>query len=522
MASLPVRHPVPGGPAALLEAAMSSISPPTAVPPPSARRTRPVRLIVGLLLAVLGLPLLLAGVGLGWTLGTQRDSDGFLNAPAARVDSPTVAVTSNALTLGEIGPASWWAARDVAALRIQVTSRGDRPVFIGIAPSAGVSSYLATVAHDEVSDLATDRSTLTLTRRGSGGDLSTPPTEQPFWVGQVEGSGSQVLTHDLAPGTYTAVIMNADGSPGVAVDLRVGARLAMLTPLAWVLGLVGLVLIVCGALLAVSGVGGSASAAAAPSDPGGPDLLAPVTERGTPVTLSGRQAPVLSRWLWLVKWLLAIPHFVLLAVLWVAFAALTLIAFVAILITARYPRGLFDFNVGVLRWTWRVQFYATSAIGTDRYPPFTLDRTDYPAELDVAYPPQLSRGLVLIKSWLLAIPHLIILGVLAGTWRFGEDDQGRFAVSGLIGALTLAAGILLLFTGRYPRPLFDLLVGLNRWACRVIAYIALMTDTYPPFRLDQGPSEPGPRAPDGPDPRAPQQYGPQEQAAGAGRGGDSR
>ncbi len=96
-----------------------------------------------------------------------------------------------------------------------------------------------------------------------------------------------------------------------------------------------------------------------------------------------------------------------------------------------------------------------------------------------------------------------MLGVLAGTWQLGDGDGFHLAVGGLIGALTLAAGLLLLFTGRYPAPLFDLLVGLNRWAYRVTAYVALMTDTYPPFRLDQGPADPGgvgpaPSTPDAP------------------------
>jgi len=210
----------------------------------------------------------------------------------------------------------------------------------------------------------------------------------------------------------------------------------------------------------------------------------------TPVTLVGAQDPQLNRGLWLVKWFLAIPHFVVLALLWLVFVVLTVVVFFAILVTGRYPRGLFDLNVGILRWTWRVQFYATAAIGTDRYPPFTLDHTDYPADLDITYPERLSRGLVLVKSWLLALPHLIVVGVLVGTWQFGDAHGIQFAVGGLIGALTLAAGLLLLFTGRYPASLFDLLVGLNRWVYRVTAYIALMTDTYPPFRLDQGPAEP--------------------------------
>jgi len=214
---------------------------------------------------------------------------------------------------------------------------------------------------------------------------------------------------------------------------------------------------------------------------------------GSPVTLEGTLEPTLSRWLWLVKWLLVLPHLFVLFFLWVAFFAVSVIAFFSILFTGRYPRSLFEFNVGVLRWTWRVSYYSYAALGTDHYPPFTLaDVPDYPAHLDIAYPERLSRGLVLVKWWLLAIPQYLVVGILAGgaaTARSGTDQSATWGTGGLIGLLVLIAAVILTFTGSYPRPIFDFVLGLNRWVVRVVAYAALMTDRYPPFRLDTGGSE---------------------------------
>jgi Domain of unknown function (DUF4389) len=214
-----------------------------------------------------------------------------------------------------------------------------------------------------------------------------------------------------------------------------------------------------------------------------------------PIRIEGELDAGVSRWLWLVKWLLAIPHFIVLVFLWLTVLVLTVVAFFAILFTGRYPRGIFDFNLGVMRWTWRVAFYSYAALGTDRYPPFTLDDVpDYPARFDVDYPERLSRGLVLVKWWLLAIPHYIVVGILLGggsyaasraydrAWGFGFQ-------TGLIGILVLFAGVALLFTTRYPRGIFDFVLGLDRWVARVTAYVFLMRDEYPPFRLDQGGAE---------------------------------
>jgi Domain of unknown function (DUF4389) len=218
-----------------------------------------------------------------------------------------------------------------------------------------------------------------------------------------------------------------------------------------------------------------------------------------PVRVEGRLEPELSRWLWLVKWLLAIPHYILLAFLFIAFFVTTIVAFFAILFTERYPRGIFDFNVGVLRWAWRVAYYSYGALGTDRYPPFTLGEVpDYPATLEVPYPERLSRGLVLVKWWLLAIPHYLLLSIFlgggayatSGSWEDGtHGEEWTGGRPGLIVLVVFFAGVALLFTTRYPRGIFRFALGLDRWVLRVVGYAALMTDAYPPFRLDQGGEE---------------------------------
>ena len=204
-----------------------------------------------------------------------------------------------------------------------------------------------------------------------------------------------------------------------------------------------------------------------------------------PVVVEATLDARLSRGLWLVKWILALPHVVVLAFLWIAYVLVSIVAFFAILFTERFPRPLFDFNAGVLRWTWRVAYYSYGALGTDRYPPFSLgEEPTYPARLTITYPERLSRGLVLVKWWLLAVPHFIVTGFFLGGVQLGWWNGGLIAV------LALFAGFALLFTGEYPRDMFDLVVGLNRWVLRVAVYVGLMTDVYPPFRLDQGGSEP--------------------------------
>jgi hypothetical protein len=282
-------------------------------------------------------------------------------------------------------------------------------------------------------------------------------TTHPFATPRKMSAGHMLaLVAGVLTGATAPVALALDWSPLIAVAALV----------------VGSVLIIFGA----AGLGASIAVAEQPATP------------ARAIRLEGTLAPDLTRWMWLVKWLLAIPHFIVLVVLWIAFVVVTIAAGFAILFTGRYPASLFQFTTGVLRWNWRVAFYATGVLGSDSYPPFTLARTAYPATLEVSYPSKLSRGKVLVKSWLLALPHLIIVSIVTGgTW--GAWTGGAAEGFSLLGLLLLIAAVVLLFTGVYKLGLFNLMMGAHRWMYRVYAYTALMRDEYPPFRLDQGPTE---------------------------------
>ena len=196
-----------------------------------------------------------------------------------------------------------------------------------------------------------------------------------------------------------------------------------------------------------------------------------------PVNIRGELTVPPGRGWWLLKWLLGIPHYICLIGLWIAFAVVWVITFFAILFTGKHPKWAFDFKLGVLRWNWRVFFYSYDALGTDKYPPFSFDPDDsYPADLAIQPVETMSRGLALVKWWLLAIPHYVVTSLFQG----GGGQNSRV---GLTFILAIFGAIAVLFTGKYPEDIFKLVIGFNRWTYRVAAYVTFMTDEYPPFRL---------------------------------------
>jgi hypothetical protein len=456
---------------------MSTATPTPALPArrdPAWGLARIVLLVLGSLAALLAAGMLIAGGALMVLHLTQRDADGFLTSPSEQVSSAGYAVTAEGVDLADLDDGGdWFVERGIGEVRVSAAGRaGD--VFVGIAPEAAVDGYLRGVAHDELEEVRSGTDAYT---RRSGDGPAVRPADAGIWAASASGPGKQSLEWDARSGRWAVVVMNADAGPAVAADVTVGARFAALPWLAAALLIAGVILLAAAAGL----VGFAVRGTAAHPVEHAPAAEATAAEGGYPVAVEAELDPGLSRWLWLVKWLLAIPHYVVLAFLWIAFIVLTLVALVAVAATGRYPRSIFDFNAGVLRWTWRVAFYSYGALGTDRYPPFTLADVDYPARLEIPYPERLSRGRALVKWWLLAIPHYLVLAVIAGGWSIGSGVEAPPSLNAILVAF---AAIALLVTGRYPRELFRLVVGINRWAFRVIAYAALMRDEYPPFRLD--------------------------------------
>ena len=563
-------------------------------------------LVLGTLSALLGLGLLSGAGAAGWANYQQRDN-GYFTTPSARFAADGYALTSPRLGIMTQGRSDMGPVTVPGSIVIRGSAADpSKQIFIGIAPQASVGAYLAGVQYAEIREVHFSPFRAQYLPV-PGSRIPPPPAGQSFWTATATGPGVQELKWDVRSGDWAVVVMNADASTPVGVDLQAGARSDLLWPIFIGLLIGGLLLLGAGVPLIIIGAaglgrglprrpgpppmpgtqlpvpaygtqgfgppgygapgygdadrpqpyGGQGLGVEQPAGPrhGGPPVAdawtpphpapypaspfpGPYTAEGTshpasehsaapypgapypaapypvvprpaqpysfrpgegeaayPARLTGYPDPSLSRWLWLVKWLLAIPHFIILFFLWFALIVVTIVAWFAILFTGRYPRSLFNFSVGVVRWSWRVSFYAYGALGTDRYPPFTLARTDYPADFDVDYPVQLSRGLVLVKSWLLAIPHLLIVAALTGTVRTWVERDGTWVQDGggisLLGLLVLIAAVILLFTGQYRRGLFDLLLGLNRWIYRLITYVVLMRDEYPPFRLDMGPVDPG-------------------------------
>jgi len=457
---------------------------------------------VGVVVLIIGLVVTAAGASLLWANATQRDSTGYFNTPYATFESSGAALVSSVDFTMNPGPNDWLSHHPLGTLRLRADVRNGG-TFIGIAPTEAVDKFLAGVNHDQVHSVRIAPYRVDY-RTFAGNRSAADPATQNFWTTSASGTGVQQITWRPESGSWSLVVMRADAGAGVSARVAVGTNTGYVLPVGVGLTVGGVLLMMGGGLLLGLGIIGlqrSRRRDLAPSE----GAIAGVTTTvinpdAYPVRLDGRLDSPLSRWRWLIKWILIVPHAIVVAFLWMAVMPLTLVAGIWILFTGRYPEPIFDFTVGVIRWTWRVGFYAFSALGTDQYPPFSLEPDEsFPAAFAVDYPERLSRGLVLVKWWLLAIPQYLIVAAFMGGGlglAGGTSSNWSYATGGgVIGILVCVAGVVLLVTGRYPQPIFDFVLGLNRWCYRVFAYVLLLRDEYPPFRLDTGGVDPGNIAP---------------------------
>jgi hypothetical protein len=210
-----------------------------------------------------------------------------------------------------------------------------------------------------------------------------------------------------------------------------------------------------------------------PVGPGGTQPPAPPPPPAPPVASGFDDYPLqadvehqgeYNRWLPLVKWFLLIPHYIVLIVLGIIAMFVTFISFFAVIITGRYPRGMFDFMVGVHRWAWRVQSYLL--LMTDRYPPFTLDDDpDYPAHFEIDYPEEGTARWRPLVAWFLIIPYFI----------------AAYIIFYLAEILVFFAFFTILFAKKYPEGMFDIVVIAMRWQAKANAYLYWLTTKYPAF-----------------------------------------
>jgi hypothetical protein len=433
---------------------------------------RIVLLVFGAIILLVALAMIAGGGALVWLDKAHSDSGGFITTDTIHLDRASYAITTQPADI-EL-ESGWFVDRhDIGTIKVQASSEDNsKQIFIGIADEADVKAYLNGVNYDQIKEFRVLPFRVYYTNQ-PGNSSPAAPTSQTFWAVSEHGSGTQTLEWEVETGDWVLVLMNADGSAGVDVSGAIGVKAP------WVFW-VGLGVLIGGIVLLIIGVGLVLLATRRPrviGEAGAGTGGAAVFEGQPPYPFSfkGELTEPLSQWLWLVKWLLIIPHVIVLLFLWAAAVIVWIMSLVAIMFTAKYPRAFFEFNVGVLRWTWRVGFYSYQALGTDKYPPFTLAAGGYPADLEVAYPAMLTPGLALIKWWLLAIPHYIVLALFIGC--------GWIRWPGLLWVLVFFAAVALLFTGRYPRGIFDFIMGIDRWIYRVAAYSGLTTDRYPPFRL---------------------------------------
>jgi hypothetical protein len=216
------------------------------------RPSRIVALVMGCLLVIPSIAVLFGGGTLAMAYAFGRDDDGYFDATLDRLSTDTVAITADDITLGaEPGSPDWIIDALDADVRIRATGADpESAIFIGIARQEDVDAYLAGVAHDEIIEVSGRRAVY---RTQPGTSIVDAPGDQTFWTVSATGTGTQQLDWEATSGRWSVLAMNADATPGVAVDVNVGAKAGFVLPLAVTMVVIGALLTALAVVLVVVG-----------------------------------------------------------------------------------------------------------------------------------------------------------------------------------------------------------------------------------------------------------------------------
>jgi len=220
----------------------------TVTPPRRSSRGRVAGVIVGGLLVLVSLGFLVAGGAGLWAIG-QKDDQGYISTRTENFHTHTSALRTKNLDVELGGTATVLGSDLYGKVRLRVTPRAGKDVFVGVARTRDVTRYLQGTAHATVTDLDyhpfhVDYATSRGARRAAA------PAAQRIWAAEAHGRGAQTLTWDVADGDWSVVVMNADGSSGVDADVRAGADVPWLAEVAWgAIGIGAVLLVISGALL---------------------------------------------------------------------------------------------------------------------------------------------------------------------------------------------------------------------------------------------------------------------------------
>lgn len=228
-----------------------AVSPPGAIARPSGwTGGRIAALVIGALLALISLGPLGAGGTALWAEGSRRDAAGYVTSDVHGFTSAGSALATESIELGSPGVGWLYSQVVLGDVRIRVTPTGSgADLFVGIGPTTDVDRYLAGVGHTHISDFWSGSA-----QAMSGGAPGSTPGVQDFWVASTTGPGARTLLWDPANGSWTVVVMNADGQPGVDVTADLGATLPSLIGIAVGSLAVGGLLLIGGVLLIVGAI----------------------------------------------------------------------------------------------------------------------------------------------------------------------------------------------------------------------------------------------------------------------------